>query len=335
MKTLLDCNIVEYYLGDDADRHLIFNEASDRLIKPVYALPVFELCRSLHLLVKYHNISPSDFRSCWSNFSQEHLEQGEFFVHISEFSMNNPILDIINLRYRKTDDKTPLGEDPQIYWDHHKHLVQRLRLLHPVEDLKNGWMAQPPDGKATPPHVQDFSDRSDLVIDTNNFLELLNQLPIEGMGLDCQKLHFPPRLADSAVRKFKVIIETYGIAGHLIVPYCVLEEAEWVANLAEKKEKYHAALGVLETMKFDQNRPLWNIFHFETINQEIFDHFMFLYENLYVPTVPNQQWQDFSDLLVLSFGLYHGCKIASNEWFEGDKDVWDVVRTIYPYLVLE
>jgi hypothetical protein len=88
-------------------------------------------------------------------------------------------------------------------------------------------------------------------------------------------------------------------------------------------------------MSLDLDRPLWNIFDFEPITQEVFDHFIHLYECLTVQAADQQSWGDFGDMLVLAFGLYHGCKIASNEWFEGKPDVWDVARDVFPYLVLE
>lgn len=172
-------------------------------------------------------------------------------------------------------------------------------------------------------------------MDANNLLELLNTLPVEGMGVDIQTLHLPSRLSQNAVRRFKAIIQSYGAAGHFIVPICVLEETEWVANRPENLVKYQRARAVLGQMSIDLDKPLWNIFDFEPITQEVLDHFIHLYECLTVSAMEKQGWGDFGDMLVLAFGLYHGTKIATNEWFEGKSDVWHIARGVFPQLVLE
>ena len=334
MKTLIDCDIIEYCFSTAGERQKLLDEAAHSLYKPVYALPTFELCRALHLLAKLYGVAPNNFRACWADLSEVHHQNGEFFIHVQEHIMENPPRDILNLSHELKEEAP--GGDPDRYWDHHHHLVERLRRLYPVETLKNGWMANPPEGRAISPIPRNVSGNEDLVIDTNNLLELLNVLPTDGVGINARELYFrsSSRLSSPVKRVFKNIIQSYGAAGHIIVPICVLEEADWVANESDNWIKYAPARAVLKSMSMNLEASLWNIFDFEPINQEILDHFIYLYESLYVKAVVRQKWQDFGDMLVITFGLYHGCKIASNEWSEGKNDVWDVVKTIFPYLVL-
>ena len=333
MKTLIDYDLIEYCLSPAEDRKKVFDQAADSPDKPVYALPTFELCRALHLLVKLYGVVPNDFRACWADLSDLHRQNGEFFIHVQEHPMENPPRDILSIS-RELKDASP-WEDHDRYWDDHHHLVERLRRLNPNEKLEGWWRAQPPQGNSNYPVLRNTPESGDVVVDSNNLLELLNTLPIEGMGVDAKELHFPNRLSPQAVRRFKAIIQSYGAAGHFIVPICVLEEVDWVANKSENQVKYSQARSVLYSMGIDFDKPLWNIFYFEPITQEILDHFMYLYERLSAQATVQRSWGDFGDMLVLSFGLYHGCKIASNEWFEGKPDVWDVVRGIFPYMVLE
>ena len=332
MKTLIDCDIIEYCLSPTEERQKVLDQAANSLYKPVYALPTFELCRSLHLLAKIYSVAPNDFRSCWADLSQVH-RQSELFIHVSEHPMDNPPRNILNLS-RELEDDVPC-EAPERYWDGHHHLVQRLRWLHPNEEPEGWWRAHPPEGNMNSPILRNAPESGDLVVDSNNLLELLNALPTEGMGVDARVLRLPNRLSPQAVRRFKNIIQSYGAAGHFIVPICVLEEVDWVANKPENQTRYNQARKVLHSMGVDLDRPLWNIFDFEPITQDILDHFICLYESLTVQATGPLSWGDFGDMLVLAFGLYHGCKIASNEWFEGNPDVWDVVRVIFPYMVLE
>jgi hypothetical protein len=335
MKTLIDCDIIEYCLKTNEERQKILDDAADSVYKPVYALPMFELCRSLHLLVKLYGVEPNAFRCCWAELTEVHRQNGEFSIHIAEHPIDNPPRDILNLSYQLTDD-TPC-EDFESYWDGNRHLVQRMRWLHPRGELEGWWRANPPEGKLAHPDLKDLSDGGDLVIDSNNLLELLNQLPLEGMGIDIRVIRFPRRcrLTSNAVRHFKSIIESYGVAGHIIVPICVLEEVVWVSNKSANRGKYRRAREVLHAMSINLDLPLWNIFDFEPISQEIFDHFAYLYERLSTSAASRPRQGDFGDMLVMAFGLYHGCKIASNEWFEGKPDVWHAVRQIFPYMVLE
>ena len=335
MRTLIDCDIIEYCLNTHAERQKVLDEAAESLYKPVYALPTFELCRSLHLLTKLYNVAPNDFRACWAELSEVHRQNGEFYIHVPQYPMDNPPRDILKLGYQLADDAP--CEDPEKYWDDHHHLVQRLRWLHPKEELEGWWRAHPPEGELAHPNLHNLSNGGDLVIDSNNLLELLNQLPVEGMGIDIRAIRFPRRcrLSRKAIRHFKFIIESYGGAGHIIVPICVLEEVEWVSNKPENRGKYQRAREVLHAMSIDLESPLWNIFDFEPMTQEIFDHFIYLYEFLSTYATSRPSWGDFGDMLILAFGLYHGCKIASSEWFEGKPDVWNMVRQNFPYMVLE
>jgi hypothetical protein len=83
------------------------------------------------------------------------------------------------------------------------------------------------------------------------------------------------------------------------------------------------------------DKPLWNIFEIEMINQEIFDYFLLLYEDMASVGADFSTFDDFADLIVLAHGLYNGCKIASDEWIHVKQGVWKIVAPIYPFIVLK
>jgi hypothetical protein len=335
MQLLIDCDILEYCFGTAQEREDAFQLAADNLFKPVYQLPVFELCRAVYLLIRYHHISPRSFRACWADLSEKHILSGEYFIHMHELSDSEIPREIIGLSRDLPGEDAPVPcEDPGIYWGHNKHLIYRLRAVHKPQTLQNGWLALPPEGKPEAPQIQPVSSQ-DIVLDTNNLVELLEQLPADGFLAALDGIHFPDRLSEQACRDFRSIIATYGAARHFIVPMSVLEETQWVVNKPENKFKYSNARQVLNSILLDPECPLWWIFIFEATTQEIFDYFLLIYESLEQNEVVFDDFDDFGDLLVLAHALYHRAKIASNEWFEGQPDVWDLVSGLFPFLVME
>lgn len=86
-------------------------------------------------------------------------------------------------------------------------------------------------------------------------------------------------------------------------------------------------------MALNPELPLWNIFFFEPLSQDILECFLQLYESLYSSLVSNQYILGLADAIILSHGIYNRCPVASTEWVE--KREWEAVAGIFPYLVLK
>lgn len=338
MQILIDRDVMGYCQDSEVGRQSAILSAESTPIKPVYSLPVFELCRSVHLLAKFHKIQPSVFRECWAELSELHfVHSGDgYFIHVCEYPEENLVLEVLQLGQIATDEE---DEEDHRYWDYSRSLTIRLRKLHPLgtrhleefDSDQRQWMATVPEGKREQQSLRlaptdDFS----VVLDTNNLLELLNVLPSDGQLVSIPR--FPPRLCDKAVHRFKRILQARnGLQGRFIVPVSVLEETERVAR--REGQKYANALNVLDAIKFEPERALWQIFRFESLTQEVFECFIQLYECITVEATDVQNWPGFADMLVLAHGLYNGCPVASNEWFE--KHDWDIVAQVFPHLVLK
>jgi len=335
MNRLIDCDVLEYCRITDEKRNAHIEHVVDIPVQPSHTLPVFELCRALHLLFRNHNFPPLNFRKCWAEFSANFWNYGVHWLHVSEYPEENLAREIRRLpKLFEGKNNVPCEGSSEMYWSHHFMLTQRLRYLCKSEpwDEDQRWSAIPPDGKEKPIKGI-FSNSDDIVMDTNNLLELLNQLPEDGMGSKVNEMHFPNRLCQNAIRLFKRIIYSYGATGKFIVPISALEEADRVANYDKNREKYERARKVIHAMSINVDLPLWNIFDFQSLTQEIFDCFQELYEALYSPNALEQSDPGLGDTLVIAHGIYNQCPIASTEWFE--KPDWAAVAQVFPYLVLK
>ena len=334
MDRLIDCEVLEYCQITDEEREAHIRHVVDVPVQPFYALPVFELCRALHLLFRNHNFPPLDFRKCWAGFSANFWNYGVNWLHVSEYPKENFAREIRRLpKSFEGKNNFPCEGSAKMYWSHHFMLTQRLRHLCKSEpwDEDQRWSAIPPDGKEKP-IKRTFSNSYDVVLDTNNLIEILNQLPEDGLAAQINNMHFPGRLSKNAIRLFKKIINSYGVDGKFIVPINALEEAERVANYEDNIKKYERARKVIYAMSINVDLQLWNIFFFQPLTQEIFDCFQELYERLYSPNVLKQSTPGLGDTLVIAHGIYNQCPVASNEWFE--KPDWAAVAQVFPYLVL-
>lgn len=331
MEFLTDCDILAYCHSNAEEMDASFQQAFDNQDKPVYQLPIFELCHALHVLVKHHGISPSAFRKCWADICKRHIDCGEWFIHVSNEDPYENFESLLALSYEIPENITaPCGDD-DTYWSN-KPLVYRLRLLPKLEELNSVWNVIPPEGNQSSPDPKDRQSE-DLVLDTNNLIDLLNELPEDGI-LTTAEIKLPDTLIETARRKFIQIIKSYGAAGKFIVPIGTLEEAHRVINYPSNREKYKNVLKVLKAMLI-KDEPLWDIFEIEAINQKIFDHFLLLYEKMESIGVDFSSFDDFADLIVLAHGLYNGCKIASDEWIHVKPGVWKIIAPHYQFLVLK
>ena len=331
MKWLIDCHILEYCRMSNDEQDKVIEKSRDEVIKPVYTLPVFEMCRALHLAVKYHKMAPAEFRECWGNFSEAYW--GEW-LHVSEYpSEKNLAVETWELKKdfgENEKEDVPCENSPDHYWDGHTLLTLRLRTLCQEEpsDKMNCWMANEPDGRRNSSCLSESSS-GDLVMDTNNLLDMLNCMPKDGYIRG--KIHFPSRLSEKATRWFNRIIESSGGYGKFIVPLSVLEETERISRI---KLKYKQARNAIDAICNHPERPLWDLFSFQSLTQDIFDCFQLLYEKLYSPHVKNHiSIPSLGDTLVAAHGIYNGCPIASNEWFE--KKEWSGLAREFPFLELK
>jgi hypothetical protein len=227
----------------------------------------------------------------------------------------------------------------------HRALTERFRRLHELavkylegmDESYRGWACEPLDEL---PKVDFFHHKkeaeddeesmADLVLDTNNLIELLNKLPLNGQWTG--SLRLPSRLSDKAARWFRRILSQQGFAGKLIVPISALEEAERVINYRQNRLKYKLARLVLKEIESSPVWPLRTAFHFEPFSHNTLSAFVALYEQLVKHKIPTNGWPDFGDALVLAHGIANGCPVASNEWLE--KEDWAAVGAIFDYLIL-
>lgn len=338
MDRLIDCDLLEYCLIPESERKEGFEDYPYVRKKPVYSLPVFEMCRAFHLLFKYRNMSPAVFRKCWNEFSETCW--GDWF-HVSEYPRENLPLEIWRLKrsFNKNErDIIPCEGWTESYWDgrddqddrgdrDHFFLTLRLRELCRKEKT-NIWQINEP-VPVKNPKLDDLSSK-DLVMDTNNLLDMLNKLP-EG-NKNKKKPNFSKRLSRKAIRRFNEIIKSEGLAGTFIVPISALEEAERVSR--KKAPKYNQARKVIQAIKIQPEGPFRNILSFEPLTMKVFDCLYHLYEKLESVYADNRNSvPSLGDTLVIAHGIYNRCPVASNEWFE--KSDWDVVAHEFPFLVLK
>jgi hypothetical protein len=330
MQFLTDCEILEYCHGNSEERAASFQRAIDNQVKPIYQLPMFELCHALHILVKYHGVSPKDFRSCWADICKRHIESGEFFIHVSIEDPYKNFEIILSLSTQIPENITALCGDDDTCWGHNKQFVYRSKLVRIQEELRSTWDTIPPEGNQLAPSPEDRQSE-DLVLDTNNLVDLLNELPEDGI-LTTAEIKLPDTLSENTRRKFMRIIKSYGSAGKFIVPSSALEEAHRIINYTSNLEKYNNVQKVLKAMLIN-DKPLWNIFDFKAIDQDVFDYFLLLYEKMESIGVDFSGFDDFADLIILAHGLHNGCKIASDEWIHVKPGAWKIIAPIYPFLV--
>jgi hypothetical protein len=167
----------------------------------------------------------------------------------------------------------------------------------------------------------------DIVIDTNNLLDLLSTLGVDGICADLSRLS--DRLPARIRRRYRNMFGSFGGSGHLIVPVVVLEETE---RKAREILKYAAVKALLGDVAEDSEHSLRWILTFEPLSQEVLNAFLHLHEELVKNHVSKGAWPDFGDALVLAHGILHGCPVASNEW--DDKHDWDAVKSLFPHLVI-
>lgn len=348
MKIIFEEEIAQYCLNSADERTTAIDELDTADARPVRVLPIFEICRALHFGAINGAIRPNAFRTCWSSLVDELFSRADrgYLVHVAvgESQVGRMVTEILAIGQVEIEQEDLKGRDPRVRRNDHRALTERFRRLHKlalaelesIDESYRGWECQPPDYL---PDIQ-FSPRTeeekdeedlvaDLVLDTNNLIDLLNALPLDGQWTG--KLRLPDRLSERASRWFRTILSRAGLAGKLIVPISALEEAERVINYRRNRTKYKQARLVLNEIGYNPVWPLRNAFYFQPLSHEMLSAFVALHEQLVAHKAT--QWPDFGDALVLAHGLANRCPVASNEWFE--KADWAAVEAIFDYLVLK
>ena len=354
MRIIFDDEITEYCLNNALERIIAIDQIDTTQTRPVKVLPIFEVCRALHFGAVNGHIQPDLFRTCWSTLVNElslRLEYGHL-IHVAYGQSEAALLgeaghlltDILSIG-QVTIPKEDSGLDPRTRQKEHRALTKRFRRLHELavkhleamDESYRGWACEPLDDLPDIDFLQykkeaegSKESQADLVLDTNNLIDLLNTLPDDGQWTG--SLRLPDRLSERAVRWFRRILSQQGASGKLIVPISALEEAERVINYRQNHQKYLQARLVLKEIESSPVWPLRTAFHFEPFSHNTLSAFVTLYEQLVKHKIPRDGWPDFGDALVLAHGIANGCPVASSEWLE--KNDWAAVGAIFDYLVL-
>jgi hypothetical protein len=175
---------------------------------------------------------------------------------------------------------------------------------------------------------------ADLVLDTNFFVELLEDSPAEGslVRLPCLSGR-PARSLRGARLRYERILTSQGAAGKLVVPTAVLVETYGIVRAnGPRNGTYRNAHHVMNAIVLEgSDWPLWRVFEFEPLTIDVLDAFLGLHEVLLEGEPDPNRWPDFTDAFVLAHGLVHQCPVISGEWV--DKDDWGAVRRLLPRLV--
>lgn len=327
MQSLRDSDVREYCREGADDRNsFISGLIAQEALRPLLHLPVFELCRAIYFGAWQGRLDLSQFRACWNHLAGE-LEAGcteGFLLHLDSADTNELLQGLV-LEEAQLPSPPP-RRDRRDRDDDYTVQTERLRRVLPVpeDDGVLQWRAISPAPLTLP--LPCAVNGQDVVLDTNNLVELLNVLPDENLAA------ISPRLAPRAIRMFKESLRTGGRSGRLIVPLWVIVETDTLLRKSGKSEEYANAIRMLEDWAYQSESGLWTAFTIEPFSTEVLNHLLGLLEELLAAGVACAQWPKFGDALVLAQGLYAGAPIASTEWHE--KTDWDVVASLHAFLRL-
>jgi len=339
IRTLGEEYILEYCSGDSQDRAFLIDGLCSSKVRPACLLPLFELCHVVHFWAAAKGRDPRVFRECWEQFVQTLWERSEkqgpligLLDSLEGEDISARIREIIGAKFEYRDDgeeEEPTGRDERRSGARqHKALVARMRFMYGAaearrQQFRSPWEEQPPD--TLPVEDPEERDTTDLVLDTNNLLELLQGLVIKDGRI---RLSPQPWLSERVVRQFKRSLETNGTAGSLIIPISVLEETERVAR--KKAHAYSRVTELLNEIAMAPERMPWGAVVFENLTIDVFSSFLRMHEVLFLESAAT--WPSLGDALVLAHGLTHGCPVASTEW-NNQKEEWRDIGKLFPFLI--
>jgi hypothetical protein len=352
MNVLSEGDASGYCTGNLARREEFWQRAQASDARPAFLIPIFELCRAIHFGARNgKRFKISDFRDCWQNLVDTHETlRSSLYVGClvrlldggDDMSDNLP-LDVwayADVSEEPGDEELPLRDsrdrhrDPRPFRESFRALGSRAHedvIEEPA--LAREWSYTLPElpGKELNGRVPAYADQGDLVLDTNFFVDLLDELPEDGhlTGIPCQHGHSAIKLG-GANRLFQNALRTQGRSGKLIVPSAVLIETFGIVRKKNPANHANADL-VMKAMEVGgSDWPLWEAFAFRGLSVEVLDAYLFLHEEMAQRVPETDRWPDFTDAFVLAHGLVEACPVISGEWRQ--KQDWDEVRKIFPYL---
>lgn len=333
MNLLQEVDISDYCVEDDAGREGLFLGAFASQLRPYFVIPVFELCRAVYFGVIERGLKLAEFRKCWESLLIWHYSHLEGGYIIRLLSGDESWREVFEDFFEGTVLREPLPEfdtgDPRDRSRQFPSLTGRMRQCS--KRILRAVNAQGPSQRAWSGATIDSLDYEiakshgrDLVLDTNNALDLLCCLSVTGMTRSNPS--YLERIRRSTLDWFQEIVSSRGCAGKLILPISVIEES---SRIAAKGAAYDHAQKVLQDLWI--NPEQWeHILQPDPLTPEIFAMFVQLLESLSQEGIPRNQWPHFADALVLAHGLKHGCPVASSEWHE--KKDWASVEALFPWL---
>lgn len=305
--------------------------------KPLYYLPIFELCHAVYFGAQAGRLTPGGFRLCWNEFvvaCRAHSYEGNLIrIHEEEdedlakalLGFKAPIS--INAKDRPADRRDHDNTYPahcQRMRELYDDLREKLCIeLDGEDEASRCWLGLSPEELLAPYKPTPANGGGDLVLDTNNAVEVLQSLT-----LDEAVLQLPSSFHPLVTRRISDSIRSGGRSGRLILPVTALEETERVVR--KHPEQYaNVRAQLLERARHGKRGP-WQAIDLEGLSMVRFEVLLTLIEDLKHLTPAS--WPTFTDSMILAHGLYHGCPVASQEWLV-EKQAWQAVASQYPWLV--
>ena len=357
MELLRDDDALGYCAGTRAQRDALWERAGASAACPAYLLPIFELCRLIHFGAREgKRFDVAGFRDCWGDVVLAHEERSAAsgcllrLLDGGDDGSDNLPRDVwsraelsrerVLIDERGGDDPRDRARDPWPFLVSFRALSDvALAGVIEEEEWERQWghaLSELPEAAPEPPRPIAHAEgqpTEDLVLDTNFFVELLDELPEDGRvtRLPCQTGRAAEQLG-SAQRRFRQILSTRGLSGKLIVPVAVLVETVGIVRVkGRNRATYTNADRVMRVMELHGGDwPLWGAFQFQALSLEVLDMYLRIHEEMAGRVPDRHDWPDFTDAFVLAHGLLNGYPVISGEWT--DKTDWNAVRRIFPHL---
>lgn len=343
-----------YCTGNLARREEFWQHAQVSNARPAFLLPIFELCRAIHFGARNgKRFDIGAFRDCWHDLVDTHetlapLNAGCLVRLLdggADTSDNLP-LDVwsyADVSDDSGDEEPPLRDprdrlrDPRPFRECFRALDRRaLEDVHKEPEGIRAWVYILPElpGNELNGRVPVDADQGDLVLDTNFFVDLLDELSEDGRltVMPCQSGHSATKLG-GANRLFVNAIKTRGRSGKLIVPSAVLIETFGIIRKKNPANHVNADLVMKAMALGGSDWPLWEAFAFRGLSIEVLDAYLFLHEEMARCVPDRNRWPDFTDAFVFAHGLVEECPVISGEWRQ--KKDWDEVRKLFPRLFVQ
>lgn len=353
MDVLYEGDARAYCTGNSTRREEFWQRAQVSDARPAFLLPIFELCRAIHFGARNgKRFDVGAFRDCWHDLVDTHdtlapLNAGCLVRLLDggdDTSDNLPsdVWSHSDVSEDSGDEEPPLRDprdrlrDPRPFRECFRALGSRARedVIEEPEGVR-AWVYTLPElpGNVLNGRVTADADQGDLVLDTNFFVDLLDELPENGRltGMPCQRGDSATKLG-GANRLFQNALTTRGRSGKLIVPSAVLIETFGIVRKKNPANHANAALVMNAMAVGGSDWPLWEVFAFRGLSVEVLNAYLFLHEEMAQRVPDTDRWPDFTDAFVLAHGLVEVCPIISGEWSK--KGDWDEARKIFPHLFL-